>query len=87
MIAQPFHPYERPTRPFTLPPLTTFLECAQCGFEPEDQLSMSQRCPKCHGYAWRRAPRPGGLLANIPECDKPDLRSMRKYNERIRRAS
>lgn len=77
---------ERVTQPFTLPPIVTFLECAQCGFEPDDQLRISQRCPKCQGYAWRRSPRPGGLLGAMPDSDQPELRSSRQYSERMRRA-
>jgi hypothetical protein len=64
MIAQdPFLP--EPTarqNKLSLIAVTTFVECARCGFEPLDQLSTVQRCPRCRGFSWRRLPRPGALL-------------------------
>jgi hypothetical protein len=49
--------------PRLVAPTITFVECTQCGYEPEDQVSMRPgRCPKCHGYSWHRLPVPGGLV-------------------------
>jgi predicted Zn-ribbon and HTH transcriptional regulator len=39
------------------------LECASCGYEPEDFVSPPSRCPKCFGSGWERHTRPGSLLA------------------------
>ena len=65
MIAQPLRNSERMMHLMQSAPETSYLECTRCGFEPEDQYSQSQRCPKCHGFSWRRVPRPGGLLAAV----------------------
>ena len=57
-ISEMVHPKEvaRAERPFQL-------ECAACGYEPEDFVSPPSRCPKCLGSGWQRYTRPGSLLA------------------------
>jgi hypothetical protein len=40
------------------------LQCASCGFEPENCVTPPKLCPKCHGTAWERYARPGSILDN-----------------------
>jgi hypothetical protein len=40
------------------------VQCAQCGFEPEECVVPPRVCPKCHGRSWERFTRPGSLLSN-----------------------
>ena len=48
------------------------IECHTCGFEPKDQNTPPHcRCPKCHGFAWNRLPRPHSLA--IANSEKPAL--------------
>jgi len=42
------------------------IECPTCGYEPDEQLVVRPiRCPKCHGFAWHRIPRPGMLADRV----------------------
>ena len=59
MIAQPTG---HAAKSWTLPAAPTFVECTQCGYEPVDQFSTKQRCPKCGGFSWHRLPRAGALV-------------------------
>jgi hypothetical protein len=38
------------------------LQCRACGFEPEDVIVASPRCPKCDGSSWERFVYPRSLL-------------------------
>lgn len=41
----------------------SIVECCRCGYDPEEQIVVTRsRCPKCHGFSWRRIPCPGSLL-------------------------
>jgi hypothetical protein len=39
-------------------------QCRNCGFTPEDAVSLPKRCPKCRGTHWERFALPGSILQN-----------------------
>ena len=41
-----------------------YVQCRNCGFEPEATGSNPRICPKCSGTSWERFARPGSLLAD-----------------------
>ena len=41
-----------------------YVQCRNCGFEPEVGDHPPKICPKCSGRGWERFTRPGSILAN-----------------------
>ena len=62
------------------------LECHACGYQAEDPITPPAVCPKCHGSAWERSPRPGSILENAVAADpQPPKRTHAQTKSRTTR--